>query len=214
MLAIFSSRSKRAVENASARLDDPLMLDSAFTERMVPFYLECLLEVTCASHSYSTRLNLIVGQNSSEGRLNVTQLRLAFAVLVRSASLTRDPALAWLCVSSTLATCKELGQDIDRRHRLHLALISSMPSLPLALLPRALSAVKDVIDGALNDASHKELVEALFEEIMENVGDAEKEYAVHWWNERRIEWSVAGLDPAIHEGEHWGTKGSQIVPRL
>lgn len=213
MLAIFSSRSKRVVENALARLDDPLMLDSAFTERMVPFYLECLLEVTCAFHSYP-KLNLIVGQNSSERRLNVTQLRLAFTVLVKSASLTRDPALAWLCVSSILATCKELRQDIDRRHRLHLALISSVSSLPLALLPQALSAVKDVIDGALNDASRKELVEALFQEIMENVGDAEKEYVVHWWNERRVEWSVAGLDAAVHEGERLGTKCSEIAPRL
>lgn len=156
----------------------------------------------------------MVTQNSAEGRLNVTQLRLAFAVLVRTASLTRDPALAWLCMSSILATCQELRQDIDRRHRLHLALISSVPSLPLALLPQALSAVKDVIDGPLNDASRKELVEALFQEIMENVGDAEKEYTVHWWNERRVEWSVGGLDRAVREGKHLGTNGSEIVPRL
>ncbi|KAG8214732.1 hypothetical protein J3R82DRAFT_9820 [Butyriboletus roseoflavus] len=184
VLAIFSSRSKRVAQNPSAHLNDPLMLDSASTERMVPFYLQCLLE------------------NSSDGRLNVTQLRLAFAVLVKSASLTRDPALAWLCISSILAMCKELRRDIDRRQRLHLALVSSMPSLPLALLPQALSAVKDVIDGTPNDASRKELVEALFQEIMENVGDAEKEYVVHWWNERRVEWSVAGLDPAVPEGKY------------
>jgi len=46
VLAIFASRSKRVVQDVSARLDDPLVMDSAFTERMVPFYLQCLLEVT------------------------------------------------------------------------------------------------------------------------------------------------------------------------
>lgn len=138
----------------------------------------------------------------------MTQLRLAFAVLVKSASLTRDPALAWLCISSIFATCKELGQDTDRRHRLHLALISSVPSLSLALLPQALSEVKDIIDGTPDDAIRKELMEALFQEIVENIGDMEKEFAVHWWNERRVEWSIAGLDPATREGKN------EIVPRL
>jgi len=141
----------------------------------------------------------------------VTQLRLAFAVLIKSASLTRDPALAWLCVSSIVATCKELSQDIDRRHRLYLALISSLPSLPLTLLPQALSAVKDAIDSTLDDATRKELVEALFHEIMENVGDAEKGYVVRWWNERRVEWSVAD---AVHDGERSGTKDLTNLLRL
>ena len=181
---------------------------------MVPFYLQCLLEVVATFHPYPG-IYLTVAQNSSDGRLNVTQLCLAFAVLVKSASLTRDPALAWLCISSILATCKELPQGVNRRHRLYLALISSLPSLPLALLPRALSAVGDVIEGTPDDASRKELVEALFREIMENVGDAEKEYVVRWWNEQRAKWSTAGLDLAAHDEERSeGAKGSKIVPRL
>lgn len=156
----------------------------------------------------------MMAQNSSDGKLNVRQLCLAFAILVKSASLTRDPALAWLCISSILATCKESSQDLDRRHRLHLALISTLPSLPLASLPQALSAMKEVVDSTSNDASRKELVEALFQEIMENIGDAEKEYAVHWWNERRIEWSVAGPDHGVHDGESLGTRVSETAPRL
>ena len=155
----------------------------------------------------------MIAQNSSDGRLNVGQLCLAFATLVKSASLTRDPALPWLCISSILATCKELMQGDDRRHRLQLALISSLSSLPLALLPQALSAVQDIIDGAPNDANRKELVEALFKEIMENIGDAEKEYVVRWWNERRIGWSAA-LDPVVRNSEHSGTRVSETVPRL
>ena len=142
------------------------------------------------------------------------QLCLTFTILVQSTSLTQDPMLAWLCISVILAMCTELSQDLDRRHWLHLALISSLPSLLLALLPQALSAVKDVIDGAPNDTSHKELVEAFFREIMENIGDAEKEYAVHWWNEQCIEWSIARLAPASHDGKHLETKMSMTVPQL
>ncbi|KAG9315619.1 hypothetical protein JVU11DRAFT_3261 [Chiua virens] len=193
VLAVFSSRSKRVVKNVTLHPDDPLILDSAFTERMVPFYLQCLLE------------------NSSDGRLNVTQLCLAFAVLVKSASLTRDPALAWLCISSVLDTCKGLSDDNDRRHRLHLALISSLPSLPLVLLPQALSAVKDIVNGAPSDANREELVEALFREIMDNIGDKEKEYAVCWWNDRRVEWSLGELVPAPHDGTHTKAERSETL---
>ena len=159
-------------------------------------------------------INLTILQNSADGRLNVRQLCLAFTILVKSTSLTRDPTLAWLCIHAILATCKELSQDLDRRHQLHLVLISSLPSLLLALLPQVLSAVKDVVDSALNNASHKELVEALFREIMENIGDTEKEYAIHWWNERCIEWSIVRLAPASHDGEHLETKMSVTVPQL
>jgi hypothetical protein len=56
VLAVFSSRSKRIVQNASASLDDRLVLDSAFIERMVPFYLECLLEVGAAFQRISVRI--------------------------------------------------------------------------------------------------------------------------------------------------------------
>ena len=45
VLAIFSSHSKQVVKHTSLRSDDPLALDSTFVERMVPFYLQCLLEV-------------------------------------------------------------------------------------------------------------------------------------------------------------------------
>ena len=110
--------------------------------------------------------------------------------------------------------CKDLPQDVDRRHRLQLALISCLPSVPFILLPRALSAVKDAIDNMPDNTSRKELIEALFREIVENIGDAEKEYVVHWWNERRAEWSVAGLDLAVQGGERSEMKGSEIVSRL
>ncbi|KAF9236500.1 hypothetical protein BU15DRAFT_89117 [Melanogaster broomeanus] len=204
VLAIFSSRSKRTVENAltNDRTDSPTS-DSAFTDKMVPFYAHCLVE------------------NSAEGKLHVAQLRLAFAALVKSATLTGDPGLAWLCINSILAACRTFSspRDVDRRHRLHLALVSSLPSLPLVLLPRALSAVKEIVDGMPStDANRKDLVEAVFQEILENVGDAEKEYAVRWWNEQRAKWTVSEQDRTGHD-EGNGTRsiqteGSETIPRF
>ncbi|KAF8843207.1 hypothetical protein BDN67DRAFT_964560 [Paxillus ammoniavirescens] len=198
VLAILSSRSKLAVDNTrlNDRADTPAS-DSAFTEKMVPFYAQCLIE------------------NSAEGKLNVAQLRLAFVTLVRSATLTRDPALGWLCIDSILAACRAFSapQDVSQRHRLHLSVISSLPSLPLALLSRALSAVKDIVDATPDtNENRKELMEAVFQEILENMGDAEKEYAVRWWNEQRAKWMAS---QGKHEDvRHTQAEGSQVVLRL
>ncbi|KAH7885077.1 hypothetical protein F5I97DRAFT_1928494 [Phlebopus sp. FC_14] len=169
VLAIFSSRARKAMERPDPRTATPHTQNITFTEKMVPFYTTCLIE------------------NSAEGKLNVAQLRLAFATLVKSA--TGHLTLAWFCIDSLLTACKTL--DVDRQHRLHLALISCIPSLPLALLPRALSAVIEIIDATPEpEPRRSELVDALFHEILENVGDAEKEYAVHWWNDQRAKWSL------------------------
>ena len=59
-----------------------------------------------------------------------------------------------------------------------------MSALPLALLPDALSAVAD----AIRESEGEELVEMggeVFKEIMENVGDREKEWCLRWWEEQR-----------------------------
>ncbi|KAI6106362.1 hypothetical protein EV401DRAFT_2124233 [Pisolithus croceorrhizus] len=139
------------------------------TAAMVPFYPRCLIE------------------NSAEGRLNTTQLRLAFAALVKSASVSGDHALA--CFAHLL-----LHFDGDRVHRLRLALVPSVSSLPLALLLRVLSVVNGIIEGITNDdIKCEELLEALFQEIINNVGDAEKEFAVRWWDERRVRWTRSRL---------------------
>jgi hypothetical protein len=76
----------------------------------------------------------------------------------------------------------------NRRHRLHLSLISTVSSLPLALLPSALAEIRDVVkkhDGEGEDhrRKKKELTDALFREILEKVGDREKEFVIRWWGE-------------------------------
>lgn len=170
---------------------------------MVPFYTQCLIE------------------NSAEDRLNATQLRLAFAALVKSASASGDHALAWFCIDSLLTACKASSPafDGDRVHRLHLALVSSVSSLPLALLSRVLLVVDGIIEDVENDDTKcDELLEALFQEIINNVGDAEKEFAVSWWDERRVKWARSRLATARRgterDGENSTLKESRLPSKL
>lgn len=154
-------------------------------------------------------------KSAAGGMLSTAQL--AFAALVRSASASvggasahspnlgpggegdraeRDTeeqyALAWYCVDALLGAIHalaEAGEDAERLHRLHLALISAVPSLPLALLPRVLGEIRAAV---LTRARAKDLVDATFVEISERVGDREKELAMRWWYDNRSLFQGAG----------------------
>ena len=96
--------------------------------------------------------------------------------------------------------------DDDRIHRLSLMLISTISSLPTTIMLRALDEVYIIIsaysysspsrdDSGVNDGNNKEgsqqserkggrkkeLLEALFSEILEKISDCEKEAAIKWW---------------------------------
>ncbi|KAJ8583880.1 hypothetical protein M405DRAFT_747952 [Rhizopogon salebrosus TDB-379] len=154
--------------------------EGGFTRKIVPFYATCLID------------------NSAEGRLSTLQLRLAFAALVRSAASIADLSLAWFCIDWILAAISSTSdRDDERKHRLHLTLISCVPAVPLALLPRLLDPIRSAIDTAHEDQKRKELIDALFAEIKERVGDREKEYMVRWWGEQRLKWAHTSSG---HEG--------------
>ncbi|KAF9071237.1 hypothetical protein BDP27DRAFT_1322576 [Rhodocollybia butyracea] len=165
-----------------------------FCTRLVPFYVKSLIE------------------NSAQGKLSTSQLRIAYAALVRSASTsasapedgpTGNPSqftLAWYCIDALLSVIQDTV-DIEQRHRLHLTLISCVSALPLSLLGRVLEEIDGVLnkmrleDGHVHENSgdvgtvpdleqgkHRtELVTVLYREVLEVVGDREKEYVVRWW---------------------------------
>ncbi|KAF8073411.1 hypothetical protein FPV67DRAFT_1477676 [Lyophyllum atratum] len=209
---------------------------TGFVHRLVPYYAQCLIE------------------NSQDGRLSTAQLRLAYAALVRSASSSGSAAsnpeegqlLGWYCITLILDTIRELSakgrkedsvstDSRERLHRLHLTLISTVPSLPLPLMIRALDEIRSIItrgtqsdsgagkvgDDVEEERRRKELVDALFAEILERVGDREKEAAMRWWYAHRASFA-RGDDAAITTAA--GAKGkdsltesepySDLVPRL
>jgi hypothetical protein len=111
--------------------------------------------------------------------------------------------------TSTMPPSSE--DERGRLHGLHLTLISALPSLPLPLLSRTLETIRSIIlslpDG---DEKRKELIEELFKEILERVGDKEKEVVMRWWCEVREE-LVGGIRRDNGKG---GREESHLPSRL
>ncbi|TFK52398.1 hypothetical protein OE88DRAFT_1657649 [Heliocybe sulcata] len=205
VLAIFSKyaqRQDRMQERPTVKGKEKSALPT-FVERLVPFYTNCLVE------------------NSREGCLTLLQLRLASSTLANSAASSPDDSLICYCIYSFFAIIRFLGlpstpppaefastsntqAEEDRRLRhIILALISTVSALPLSLLPRVLDEIRDIItsvypirDGAMRPdsppAGRRELASALFEEILERVGDREKEFSMQWWYANREQLAGVG----------------------
>ncbi|THH11647.1 hypothetical protein EW145_g510 [Phellinidium pouzarii] len=143
-----------------------------------------------------------------------------------------DPALTWFCVQALLDALAESaclpstsregvlkaaersgahvgdGESNDRitaeRMRLGLALVSLVSNVGLGLLPRVLQEVYNVIIGEVDVRRRRMLVEAVFEEITERVGSAEKEFAMQWWYE------CPGSSPIIRGDMHTTYDGTKL----
>ncbi|KAI0345822.1 hypothetical protein BDW22DRAFT_1353428 [Trametopsis cervina] len=201
MLAIFAAHALKAEKLAANDLRRQTGGDSKedgtrpqpFAEQVVPFYTQCLVD------------------NSSPTRLNRTQLRLASRALVRSASTMRDgDVFAWYCIDALLRASRSLDHSADKEYRerrqsLRLATIATVSSVSLTVLERVLGAILEEIyddtgvgsspgDRELERSESEELVNALFEEISERVGDEGKEFAMRWWNQnkRRMKEAITG----------------------
>ena len=120
-------------------------------------------------------------------------------------------SLAWYCVQLILDKLRDLTspaahdvkgkgkaarddveveeRSVERVHRLRLVLISMVSSLPLLLMSRVLEEIRITLtaqpDSEESAGRRKELVEALFAEFLEGVGDREKEAAIRWWYQHR-----------------------------
>jgi len=139
-----------------------------------------------------------------EGRLISTQLRIAFTTLVRSAGscgTAEGDTLAWFCIQSLLGVLSSISPqatsgpnfsvqgDAERAHRLRLMLVSSLPSIPLKLLPRSLEEIGKCIVGENEKGRRGELVGEVLKEILEGVGDREKVIVMKWWQSNRESFS-------------------------
>lgn len=142
-------------------------------------------------------------QNSADNQLSAIQLSLAYAALVRSAGsfgrntenttlsetqIRSGDAFAWYCLQTLIDLIRSISAQrpsSDYLHRLHLALIATLPSVSLVLLPRLLEAIHTQVLQNVSVERRSELVDAMFKEILENIGDQEKEYAMRWWYDHR-----------------------------
>lgn len=118
--------------------------------------------------------------------------------LVRSAgssSTAEGDTLVWFCIQSlldvlsTLSPHKTSGSnsttqgDAERAYRLRLMLVSSLPAMPLRLLPRGLEELGKCIASEDDKGRREELVDEVLKEILERVGDREKVIVMKWWRD-------------------------------
>lgn len=120
-------------------------------------------------------------------------------------------ALAWFCIEQLLEAIRHISPSSSltstesHLHRLHMVLMAAVSSVSLVLLPRVLEDIKAIIRTHAEDSSKScknELIQSLFKNISENVGDAEKEYVMRWWQENRHELGGYGEAGAEHHSVH------------
>ena len=105
--------------------------------------------------------------------------------------------MAWFCIQSLLDFVSTLSShatsgsdssaqvDAERVHRLRLMLVSSLPTIPLKLLPRSLEGIRKCIVGEGEKSRREELASEILKEILERVGDREKVIIMKWWQSNR-----------------------------
>lgn len=100
--------------------------------------------------------------------------------------------------SSSEDASEETDAQIEELTRLRLALISLVPNVTIQLLPYLLQDIDRIICAEQDRRRKRNLIDAVFDEILERVGDEEKEFAMCWWNERLPLWSE-GLVDMVHQ---------------
>ena len=125
--------------------------------------------------------------------MSTEQLCLAYSNLARATrqSGSRQSTRVSLCIDHLISVIHsaptENAQSDEYKKRLILTLISVMSAVPFRLLPRVLDEVKLAVADAPDSEWKEELLEKVRQEIMDQVGDAEKEYCLNWWNELIVE---------------------------
>nr|VWO96328.1 Carnitine acetyl transferase [Ganoderma boninense] len=250
MLAIFASHA----QNSAVRQQQPSGVGSAFAEKIVPMYARCLVENSIDDRLSTVQLCMayaaLVRSASSFGYANAAPSD------AHDRGTTQADTMAWFCIellldairhvgtvpmkatlpysstasSSAVATSGSTPTPSEHLHRLHLTLISSVPSVPLTLLPRLLTEVKAIVLSVplssrertvdrRAEEMRRELVEALFKAISQDVGDAEKDFAIEWWYEN-LQNLVRAETPPRHpifdgaEATATLVEASNIVSRL
>ncbi|KAH9924256.1 uncharacterized protein BXZ73DRAFT_50648 [Epithele typhae] len=199
MLSIFASHAKG--KGAKSKAPGP-----AFAEKVVPLYSRCLIENSPDGHLSTAQLCLAYAALvRSAGSFGYGAVNTTTSNRTPSDAYPHADALAWYCVDALLDAIRRTStatvlilhlhlysntqtpRPSAHLHRLHLALVATAASVSLTLLPRLLTEVAAIIIAVPDDAEEMrtELTDALFKIVAEEVGDAEKAYAMDWWYEHR-----------------------------
>ena len=64
-------------------------------------------------------------------------------------------------------------------------LVSSLPAMPLRVLPRGLEEIRKWVADEKDNGRRDELAGEVLKEILERVGDREKVIVMEWWQSNR-----------------------------
>jgi len=132
-------------------------------------------------------------QNSTNGRLTTDQLRLAYSSLVKGAESCSSPgdgSLSWFCIQLLVDRITGLTSIPDNSEasseelrRLRLTLLSIVPSIsfPSPVLGRLLSTIDLIVRKEPSEQERSTLLAAMYEVILAEVGDTEREFVMRWW---------------------------------
>jgi len=180
VLAIFATHATSEAQSQAS---------SNLISHLVPFYAESLIKVCCSCRE-SDLFELTCLQHSADGHLTTDQLRLAYSSLVKGAASCSSPvdrSLAWFCIQLLVDKINGLTlrpeASSEELHRLCLTLLSTVPSisLPSPLLGQLLSAIDLVIRNESLEQERSALLAAMYEVILREVGDGEREFVMRWW---------------------------------
>ncbi|KAL5520027.1 hypothetical protein ACEPAG_1687 [Sanghuangporus baumii] len=211
MLSIFAAHAEKSTDSSPIQNKKDRKGKSAekasdinLARRLVPGYSQILLENARDGGLTTPQLRLAYAalvRSASTGRnphhtpstmhrkpLSSFSLR-GWNGLEVDEEFSGDPGLTWLCVEQLLqAHSAAINETPQTRTALSLTLISLIPNVSLVLLPRVLGEIERVVDGELEPGRRRVLIENVFEEILERVGDAEREVAMRWWFQCSRKW--------------------------
>lgn len=112
-----------------------------------------------------------------------------------------EESLAWFCISILLEAIgtrrTQNNPGSDELERLHLTLISLTSNVSVTLLGRILDEVGGIIEREKVPQQKKILIDSLYEEVIERLGDMEKEAALKWWYKNIRRWDVGELEDLV-----------------
>lgn len=169
--------------DAEHRLKDPAY-QFDFARRLEGLYSRCLIEVNRYLDSLFLIVFLTPFQNSDDDRLSTSQLCLAYGSLMRSVTAGRVASSSTWEPLQALLDAVKASTAAAKKHRLSLALIHCIPNLPPVLMEGVLTEVENIVKEQPDEERREELRKALFDLILDDVGDGEKEVVIRWWFER------------------------------
>ncbi|THV03890.1 hypothetical protein K435DRAFT_835673 [Dendrothele bispora CBS 962.96] len=183
--------------------DFPTLTLISFTRTLLPSYTQTLIQNSSPNDRLTTTQLCMAFEATARCAVACDKPAATTSSSISFSMDNGEDSLAEMIIEDIITAARTLENsshnDSDSReqlHRLRLSLVSCLSALPVHLLERALEECKRVLmlphfGGSGGDADDEDregdgerreaLIQALYKEILEKVGDREKDVVVKWW---------------------------------